>query len=105
MHNRHDQRCGAVAHGADVGRRAVPGLILMNPPPHGQAFFYQRPKLFRDAETKRRMKDQAAHAGHMLCRARVVEEKQRGKGTSTTEHLKLVLSVIDGSAKFPLKDE
>ena len=48
-------------------------------------------KLFRDAETKRRMKDQAAYAGHMLCRARAVEEKQRGKGTSTTEHLKLVL--------------
>ena len=62
-------------------------------------------KLFRDAETKRRMKDQAAHAGHMLCRARVVEEIPRHKGTSTAEHLKLVLSVIDAAARFPLKDE
>jgi hypothetical protein len=64
-----------------------------------RAYLAAYEKLFRDAETKRRMKDQAAHAAHVLCRARVVEEKQRRKGTSTTEHLKLVLIVIDGSAK------
>ncbi len=35
--------------------------------------------------------------------ARVVEEIQRRKGTATAEHLKCVLSVIDGP-RFPAKD-
>ena len=47
-------------------------------------------------EANRRMKDKAAHACHALCRARIVEEMQRRKGTATVEHLKFVLSVIDG---------
>ena len=47
-------------------------------------------------EVNRRMKDKAAHACHALCRARVLEEIQRRKGTVSAEHLKLVLSVIDG---------
>jgi hypothetical protein len=51
-------------------------------------------KLFRDAETKRRVKDQAAHAAHTPCRARMVEEKQRWKRTSTTEHLMATTSAI-----------
>jgi hypothetical protein len=42
------------------------------------------------------MKDKAVHACHALCRARIVEEIQRRKGTATAEHLKFVLSVIDG---------
>jgi len=53
---------------------------------------------FRHTETYRRMKDKAAGAGHMLCRARVFEEIQRRKGTPTADHLQLVLEVIDRSA-------
>jgi hypothetical protein len=60
---------------------------------------------FRNAETNKRMKDKAAHACHMLCRARVLEEMHRRKGTLTAVHLKIVLGVIDGPAIFPLKDE
>jgi hypothetical protein len=51
------------------------------------------------------MKDKAAHACHMFCRARVVEEIQRHKGTLTAVHLKIVLSVIDGPAIFPMKND
>jgi hypothetical protein len=52
--------------------------------------------IFRAQESNRRMKDQAAHACRTLCRARVVEELQQCQGTRIAEHLKLVLSVIDG---------
>jgi hypothetical protein len=52
--------------------------------------------VFRAQESNRRMKDKAAHACHSLCRARVLEEIQRRKGTVSGEHLKLVLSIIDG---------
>ena len=62
-------------------------------------------KKFSNAETNRRMKGKAAHAARMLCRARVVEELHRRKGTSTAVHLKIVLSVIDGPALVPLRDE
>jgi hypothetical protein len=58
-------------------------------------------QIFKAQEVNRRMKDMAAHACHVLCRARVVEEIQRRKGP-TVDHLKLVLSVIDGS-RFPEK--
>jgi hypothetical protein len=51
------------------------------------------------------MKDKAAHACHMLCRVRIVEEMQRHKGTLTAVHLKIVFGVIDGPGIFPLKDE
>ena len=51
---------------------------------------------FRAQEVNKRMKDKAAHACHALCRARVVEEMRLRKGTLTAEHLKIVLSVIDG---------
>ena len=44
-------------------------------------------------------------AAQMLCRARVVEELHRRKGTSTAVHLKIVLAVIDGPAIVPLEDE
>jgi hypothetical protein len=52
-------------------------------------------EIFRAQETNKRMKDKAAYACHALCRARVVEEMQRRKGTRIAEHPKLVLSVID----------
>jgi len=51
--------------------------------------------IFRAQETHKRMKDKAAHACHALCRARLVEEIQRHKGTRLADHLKLVLSVLD----------
>ena len=53
-------------------------------------------QLFRAQEVNKRMKDKAAHACHALFRARLVEEIRLRKGTSTAEHLKLVLSIIDG---------
>jgi hypothetical protein len=45
-------------------------------------------------EPKKRMRDQATHAGRALCRARVAEELQRRRGQRIGEHLKLVLSII-----------
>jgi hypothetical protein len=62
-------------------------------------------KQFRDAETNRRMKDRAAQACRTLCRARVAEEMRRRKGTSTAEHLKIALGIIDLAALFPLNDD
>ena len=61
-------------------------------------------QIFRAQEVHRRMKDKAAHACHALCRARVVEEIQRRKGTPSAEHLKFVLTVIDGP-RFPSEGE
>ena len=60
-------------------------------------------QIFRAQEVNRRMKDKAAHAGHALCRARVVEEIRQRRGMVTAEHLKFVLSVIDGP-RFPTND-
>ena len=57
-------------------------------------------QLFRAQEVNKHMKEKAAHACHALCRTRVVEEIKLRKGTSVAEHLKLVLSVIDGP-RFP----
>jgi hypothetical protein len=56
--------------------------------------------VFRAQEVNKRMKEKAAHACHALCRARVVEEMGLRRGTTTAEHLKLVLSVIEGP-RFP----
>ncbi|HUI12566.1 MAG TPA: hypothetical protein VL048_03740 [Xanthobacteraceae bacterium] len=52
-------------------------------------------KEFCEAETDKRMKGMAFRAFYVLARTRVVEEIKRCKGTSTAEHLKIVLSVID----------
>jgi hypothetical protein len=52
--------------------------------------------VFRAQEDNRRMKEKAVHACHSLCRARVAEEMRRRKRTPTAEHLKLVLSIIEG---------
>ena len=57
-------------------------------------------QLFRAQEVNKRMKEKAAHACHAVCRARVLDEIRLPKGTPTAEHLKLVLSVIDGP-RFP----
>jgi hypothetical protein len=57
-------------------------------------------QLFRAQEVNKRMKDKAAHACHALFRARLVEEMRLRKGTSTAEHLKVVLSIINGP-RFP----
>src|SRR5262249_16800236 len=57
-------------------------------------------QLFRALEVNKRMKDKAAHACHALFRARLVEEMRLRKGTSTAEHLKVVLSIINGP-RFP----
>ena len=61
-------------------------------------------QIFRAQEVNKPMKDKAAHACHALCRARVVGEIKRRNGTPTADHLKLVLSIIDGP-RFPLKDK
>jgi hypothetical protein len=61
-------------------------------------------QLFRAQEVNTRMKEKAAHACHALCRARVVEEIKLRKGTGTAEHLRQVLSIIDGP-RFPPKNE
>ena len=53
-------------------------------------------EIYRAQEVNKRMKDKAVHACHALCRARIIEEMQRRKGAATAEHLKFVLSVIDG---------
>ena len=54
-------------------------------------------EIYRAQEVNRRMKDKAVHACHALCRARILEEMQRiGRGRRPAEHLKFVLSVIDG---------
>jgi hypothetical protein len=57
-------------------------------------------QLFRAQEVNKRMREKAAHACQALCRTRVVEEIRLRKGTSTADHLKLVLTVIDGP-RFP----
>ncbi len=51
--------------------------------------------IFRAQESKKRMRDQAAHACRALCRARVAEELHQHRGTRIAEHLKLVLEIID----------
>ena len=58
--------------------------------------------IFGAQEDNGRMRDKAAHACHALCRARVVEEIRRRRSTTTAEHLKLVLSIIDKPTNIPL---
>ncbi len=61
-------------------------------------------RMFREAEPDDRKKDEAAKKCRTLCRERVVEAIERHKGTPTEAHLQIVLRVLDGSARFPLKD-
>jgi len=60
--------------------------------------------IFRAQEDNRRMKDRAVHACHALCRARLTEEIRQRKGTSTADHLKMVLSIIDRPTHSPSID-
>jgi hypothetical protein len=57
-------------------------------------------KLFQDTEADQQMKDKAAHSWRALCRARVLEEIPRHKGTRTAEHLELVLDIVDLRIRF-----
>ena len=59
--------------------------------------------IFKAQEVNRRMKDKAAHACHALCRARILEDMRRRKGTATAEHLKFVLSVALSMGHVSLK--
>jgi hypothetical protein len=52
-------------------------------------------QLFRAQEVNKRMREKAAYACLALRRARVAEEIRLRKGTSTAEHLKLVVTVIE----------
>jgi hypothetical protein len=52
--------------------------------------------IFRAQEDNKRMKEKAVHACHSLCRARVTEELRRRKETPTADHLRQVLSIIEG---------
>jgi hypothetical protein len=52
--------------------------------------------VFRAQEANRHMKEKAGHACHSLCRGRLAEEIRLRTGTPTAEHLRLVLSIIDG---------
>ena len=58
---------------------------------------------FRKDEENVSMKNRAAEMCDRLCRARIVEEMQQRRGTLTAVHLSIVLSVIDGPGRFPLK--
>jgi len=58
---------------------------------------------FRKDEENEGMKGRAAEMCDRLCRARVVEKMQQRRGTLTAVHLNIVLSVIDGPGRFPLK--
>ena len=52
-------------------------------------------QIFKAQEVNKRMKDKAAHACHVQCRARIIEEMQRRKGTASEEHSRSVLRIID----------
>jgi len=60
---------------------------------------------FRKDEENESMRNRAAEMCDRLCRARIVEEMQPRRGTLTAVHLNIVLSVIDGPGRFPLKSE
>ena len=51
--------------------------------------------IFWAQEPNKLMKDEAARGCRVLCRDRVAEELERRRGTPISEHLKLVLTIID----------
>jgi hypothetical protein len=57
----------------------------------------------RTAEKTKRRRDNAIQTFEMECRTRVIEAMQQNKGTLTAVHLKIVLSVINGPVRLPLK--
>jgi hypothetical protein len=60
-------------------------------------------QMFADLETGERKKDEAARRFRALCCKRVQEEIDRCKGTRAENLWLLVLEVLVGSARFPLK--
>jgi|SRR5262252_6212361 len=70
-----------------------------------RAYLAKCERQFRKAEEHDSMKNRAVETCDRLCRARIVEEIQKCKGTLTAVHLKIVLSVIDGPGRLPLKSE
>ena len=69
-----------------------------------RVFIAQHEKMFRDDEPDDRKKDKAAQKCRTLCQERVDQEIAQHKGTPTEDHLQIVLSVLAGPARFPLKD-
>jgi hypothetical protein len=59
--------------------------------------------MVRDGEPERHKRDEAAKSWRKLCRERAAKEVMNHKGTPMAEHWKLVLSVTDSPARFPLK--
>ena len=51
--------------------------------------------IFRAQQRYKHMRDQTALIGRALCRSRVIAEMDQRRGTPLSEHLKLVLSVMD----------
>jgi len=60
-------------------------------------------KQFWDAEPGKSKRNEAAQTCRDLCRKQVVEKIERFEGTPRADLLRLVLNVIDGAARFPLK--
>ena len=53
--------------------------------------------IFRGREDNKRMKDQASRVCRSLCRTRVVAEMHQRRGSRLADHLRLVLSIMDGA--------
>jgi hypothetical protein len=51
--------------------------------------------IFRAQQRYKHMRDQTALICRALCRSRVIAEMDQRRGTPLSEHLKLVLSVMD----------
>jgi hypothetical protein len=58
---------------------------------------------FRKGEKDESMKNRAAEMCDRLCRARIIDELQQHRGTLTAVHLRIVLNVVDGPGRVPLK--
>jgi hypothetical protein len=53
--------------------------------------------IFRVREDNKRMKDQASRVCRSLWRTRVVAEMHQRRGSRLADHLRLVLSIMDGA--------
>jgi len=60
-------------------------------------------EMFRDEEVYDHKEDEAARRSRDWCRERVLDELDKREGTSTTDHLRTALSVIEGDAAGPLR--
>ena len=60
-------------------------------------------EIFRHEEVYGHKKDEAAKRCRDWCRQRVLDELDQREGTSTADHLRMVLSVIEGQATGPLR--